>query len=236
MSSVFSTQLLRTVSWFKPLAFAVLIIAGSPHAIGDEAKCFVTLPASPFQKTPTPQQMEEAQRAKESRPAAQDPEGHWGKATEGFQLSVRFEQESFRAGEPVVAAVIIRNVSDRKVFYREYMISRKDSSAFQFDVLDERQHPVDRLDPKAPDDITDGPHATLLLNPGTQSRYQVKLGEKFNFSQPGKYTVRARCWVHNLDRDGYTQLQSDQAPMTILPAPTGQETQTARLTKKTKDK
>ena len=65
----------------------------------------------------TPEQIESAKHAKDCRPAEQDPEGHWGQPTEGFQLSIRLQKESFTNGEPVTACVILRNVSGRLFRY-----------------------------------------------------------------------------------------------------------------------
>ncbi len=239
-----SVSITKAFSWLKAaapgLGLAVLLMADPLFVAGDEAasqgsdssrqkvagaskstgsadvKFFITIAPSQFQKDPTPQQIEKAQQAKESRPAAQDPEGHWGGTTEGFQLSVRFEKDGFHPGEPIVAAVIIRNATDKKVFYRDFISMREDSPLCQFDVLDEKQQPVPRLDPKAPDDVQDGPHIPRLLSPGTQCRYEVNLAARFKLVQPGKYSIRARRWVHKLDHDGYSQLKSSQAAITIL--------------------
>lgn len=220
-----SLSIIKTCSRLKlavlGLGLAVLITAKSLSAAGEEAgsagtKFFVTVPPSQFQEGPTPEQIKKSQGAKESRPAAQDPEGHWGEVCEGFQLSVRFEKESFHLGEPIVATVLIRNATVKKVFYRDFVSMREDSALCQFDVLDAQQQPVPRLDPRAPDDVQDGPHIPRLLHPGTQCRYEVNLAARFKLGQPGKYSVRARRWVHKLEGDGYSQLKSSPAVITIL--------------------
>src|SRR5690242_4912056 len=110
-------------------ALAVLIMAAD-SAIADggtprnaESKPFVTLTPSDLLKgppDPTPKQIETAQKTKESRPATEDLEGHWGDLTEGFLLSVRFEKDSAQAGEPVVATIIIRNAAEKNVYYRDF--------------------------------------------------------------------------------------------------------------------
>ncbi|EEF60841.1 hypothetical protein [Pedosphaera parvula] len=41
---------------------------------------------------------------------------------------------------------------------------------------------------------------------------------QFKLDQPGKYTIRARRWVHHLQGDGYAQLQSGTTTITILKA------------------
>ena len=60
----------------------------------------------------TPEQIARAQQAKDSRPADQDPEGNWGPVTEGFQLSIRFQKNTFTNEEPITAGVIMRNLTD----------------------------------------------------------------------------------------------------------------------------
>ncbi len=222
MSSISITKVLFRL---KPaslgLGVVMLLMAHSHSAAGDEAagaatKFFVTVTPSQFEQGPTPQQIEKARRAKDSRPAAEDPEGCWGGTSEGFRLSVRFEKESYRVGEPITVAVLIRNVADKKVFYRDFVGMKEDSPLCQFDVLDGQQQLVARLDPRAPNDVQDGPHIPRLLNPGTQCRYEVNLTAKFKLVQPGKYSIRARRWVHKLEHDGYSQLKSAQAAITIL--------------------
>ena len=229
-----------------------MMLVANPAALADEAtrrdtgsapasaapKFFATLTPPQLQTGPgdaTPEQIESAQNAKESRPATQDPEGHWGETQEGFQLSVRFEKENFRAGEPIVATVLIRNATNKNVYYRDFVGLREDSPVCQFDVLDEQQKPVLRLTANAPDDITDGPHITRALKPGTQCRYDVKLDARFNLNQPGTFSIRARRWVHKLQGDGYVQLKSEPAPITILrPELTAKKSDTAATSISTK--
>ena len=67
--------------------------------------------------TPTAEQIEQAKRAKDSRPTEDDPEGNWGQISEGFQLSIRFSKDTFTNGEPVIASILLRNVSDRPITY-----------------------------------------------------------------------------------------------------------------------
>ena len=72
------------------------------------------------------------------------------------------------------------------------------------------------MDKNAPPDITDGPHASRELNPGTQRRYEVRLEQKFKLDAPGNYSVRARRWVHNQNRDGYSELKSGVATIRVV--------------------
>src|SRR5438876_187923 len=61
--------------------------------------------------------IERAEHEKESQPAYQDSEDNWGIATNGFQLSLRFEKSVFTNSEPVVAITFIRNVTNVEETY-----------------------------------------------------------------------------------------------------------------------
>src|ERR1035437_5486511 len=65
----------------------------------------------------TAEQIEQARKAKYSRPANDDPEGNWGAVSEGFQLSIRFPKESFTNGEAIVASILLRNVTNTPLTY-----------------------------------------------------------------------------------------------------------------------
>src|SRR5437588_386756 len=75
-------------------------------------------PAGKYSRVPpTAEELKAAEGAKEARPADQDMEGNWGRATEGFRLSVRLSKSVFTNGEPVVATVFLRNVTDGPLIY-----------------------------------------------------------------------------------------------------------------------
>ena len=61
--------------------------------------------------------IKDAAKLPESHPAEQDPEGHWGEATNGLQISLRFEKQTFTNGEPVNAVMFMRNVTNQPVAY-----------------------------------------------------------------------------------------------------------------------
>lgn len=199
---------------------------GLNTATNPGAKFFVTFTRADMSKGPptaTPQQIEASRNAPESRPADADPEGHWGDIAGGFQLSARFEKQTFRLGEPVVATVIIRNVAEQIGHYRDWVGLHEDAGVCQFEILDEQKKIVTRTDPRAPADITDGPHIPRALKPGSQCRYEVKLSEKFKLDRPGTYIVRAHRWVHKLQGDGYVEIKSAPATITITKAAEAQK-------------
>src|SRR6516165_5223792 len=67
--------------------------------------------------TPTAEQIDRAKHANESHPAKDDPDGKWGQIKDGFLLSVRMAKSTFTNGEPVLAIIILRNVSNNPLTY-----------------------------------------------------------------------------------------------------------------------
>ena len=117
----------------------------------------------------------------DSRPAEQYPEGNWGEPVGGLQLSIRFAKPVFTNGEPVVAIVLLRNVSGG---YVEWPHRYLENLAFSVTGPDGKDQP--------------SPERELrILGPGyyrfernSQGRFEIRLDAKFNFQQPGSYTVR----------------------------------------------
>jgi hypothetical protein len=127
--------------------------------------------------------IKEAKASKESRPADQDVEGHWGQATNGFQLSLRFEKGIFSNGEPVVAVTLMRNITNQpqNYFRPVYIVATKDGK------------PLKRKDNKDINviEITISPKTTLF--PQTQKREIERLDQIYDLAQSGEYLFRAEC-------------------------------------------
>jgi hypothetical protein len=66
-----------------------------------------------------PQRVEVAKKARESLPASEYPEGNWGTPQNGFQLSMRLNQHTFTNGEPIVATILLRNVTNLVLTFPE---------------------------------------------------------------------------------------------------------------------
>src|SRR5208282_4622230 len=64
-----------------------------------------------------PKLVQAAKMTKESLPAEVFPEGHWGTVQDGFQLSLRFNKQTYTNGEPIIAALLLRNVTNRILRY-----------------------------------------------------------------------------------------------------------------------
>lgn len=171
----------------------------------------------------SPEQIEKAKHATESRPAEQDPEGHWGPATEGFQLSIRLQKESFTNGEPVTACIILRNVSGRLLRYFNASINDPMSKV----VLMRGQERVPGKDePKpgaTPREILKAAHRGSMSSfqspPGTQRKFLVELDKMFDLSTNGEYVVQAMRTIPSLDTKSEEKVASGKATFRITGPP-----------------
>jgi len=140
-------------------------------------------------------QIENAKNALDSRPAENDPEGHWGNVTEGFQLSIRLPKSSFTNGEIISAVVTLRNVSDKILWYpvsygpdKETEIELVQSPSFSPQTnAPQAANFLERV--KAVHAGSTGYWASTV---GTQRKFEVVLNEVIDLSTNGEYIVQAR--------------------------------------------
>lgn len=59
--------------------------------------------------------VEAAKAMRECLPAEDFPEGNWGKVQAGMQMSLRFDKQVYKDGEPIVAILLLRNVTNQPV-------------------------------------------------------------------------------------------------------------------------
>jgi hypothetical protein len=136
--------------------------------------------------------IEEAQKSQESRPAERDPEGHWGAATNGFQLSLRFEKADYTNGEPVTGIILLRNVSDKPLKYTRAAVIGHPSPIAVSVWKDGKKANL-----KTDDGMFIVPSAIgVTVHPRTQHRYQLRLERFYDLSQSGTYSVQAEFDVH----------------------------------------
>jgi len=130
--------------------------------------------------------IEEAKRSTESRPADEDPEGHWGPVTNGLQLSIRFEKTKYVTGEPITAILLIRNVSDKQESYPRAFIGKQPSPIEVTVLKGDKQ-----LELKDKNGLLVVSATEVSLHPQSQHKYEVKLDHFFDLSQVGEYDVQA---------------------------------------------
>ncbi|HTL55712.1 MAG TPA: hypothetical protein VL361_08530 [Candidatus Limnocylindrales bacterium] len=157
---------------------------------------------TPYHARPNPfpfsqEQIQKAQREQESRPADTDPDGNWGSVVEGFQLSLRFEKETYTNGEPLNAWVLLRNVSDRPLIYpfegspdeRELtfvLFSGKDRVYGKFD-----QRPGASLEERLRM-IRTGHGWTRVSPVGSQHKSCVDVSQTYGLLNVGEYVMHAK--------------------------------------------
>ena len=179
------------VSILMFLAFGIIqVIAGVPSTNSIPPNLFLTDNGSLFwykhstgERVVHIKDIETATNSPESRPADQDPEGHWGRATNGFQISLRFEKELFTNSESIVAITLMRNITSQPQNYFRpiQIVATKDGK------------PLERKDKKEIDviEITMPPETTVF--PQTQQKNYVRLDQIYDLTQSGEYAFQAVC-------------------------------------------
>ena len=156
----------------------------------------------------TPENLEAARTSIECQPAENDLAGNWGAVTEGYQLSLRVNKESFYTNEPVLVTIIFRNASTNFLPYAE-----PSGSDLDFSILVADQN--GRQLPDAADvDRTTG-HSVRFI-PGTQHKFQLDLRKRFEFSKPGVYSVTVRRKIPQQNGVGWTEVNSKPAKIMVL--------------------
>jgi hypothetical protein len=170
----------------------------------------------------SPARVAKARFARDARPAAEDPEGNWGQACQGFQMGLRFEETSFEAGERILATLVMRNVShgDRLCFWSTDQLQHLEAT-----VIDSQNRSIPRKDLLQTDN-TQKPRTfqerlqTLaqrqrgfILDSGFQRKEIRDLIEMFDL-RPGSYTVSAKRSF--CSRQGTNYIHSATAAFRIL--------------------
>ena len=179
------------------------------------------IPASPKPTAP-------ATASRDSRPATDDPEGNWGSVTEGFQLSIRFGKDTFTNGEPVIASIILRNVSTNKLWYPvAYGVDRQTTLVLKRDqnVVPRRGEPKLGTSLEARlEAVQAGAEGLCPSWVGTQRRFYLGLNGRFELS-PGTYSVEVRRRVTNLNRTAMVEAASGRASFRVVAQPKALSTQ-----------
>jgi hypothetical protein len=166
---------MRYVEPFFLLIFTVVSVAAASN---DTARNFFI---TTFSDGRHPDDIEASRNSTDSRSADDDLEGNWGTASEGFQLSIRFEKQVFVVGEPIAATILLRNVSVEDLHYHDLLGLGRD---FKLLVVNQQR--------KALADLADhsrGKSRWHTLFKGTQHKVQVRLDSRFDMSAAGEYVV-----------------------------------------------
>lgn len=132
---------------------------------------------------------EEAKRLKESRPAKDDPEGHWGSAAGGYQLSLRFPKSNYAVDEPVIATVLVRNVTNSVLPYLETFL-RQRPGPMDVTAAHNGSNLASKLEGGS-GTVSITSTRQLKLFPQTQFKFDVNLGQIYSLTNAGEYIFQA---------------------------------------------
>jgi hypothetical protein len=156
--------------------------------------------------------------AKDSRPAEADPEGNWGAAVEGFQLSIRLDKATYTNGEPIAARVILRNVSGGDLKYRiTYGLERD----FVYSVKRGEEELLSREQAAATNFLgklrmVKAGSSGIYTSPAwTQRACSNILSDSFELNARGDYTVIARREIPTQDAKALREVVSGTAHFRI---------------------
>lgn len=133
-----------------------------------------------------PWQFEDLRTNREYLPAGDFAEGNWGEAVLGCQLSLRFTKPVYTNGEPVMALLLVRNVTNQVVDLRTLLHPM--GGPVRFHVLSETGS---MLNEREFTPVYFGPSRSgRPILPGTQWKFRENLNEGYTLP-PGTYTVQA---------------------------------------------
>jgi hypothetical protein len=141
-----------------------------------------------------PQKIEAARTNRECLPAADFLEGNWGQALGGYQLSLRFEKQIFTNGEPVLAILLLRNVTNTIVNYAALPVGYSDGPiGFEVRDSDGRNFPQHRY----PLPLLMGHEFIKDVVPFAQVKFLERLDKRFDLTND-VYFVQANVRVGDL--------------------------------------
>jgi hypothetical protein len=146
--------------------------------------------------------------SEESKPERKDPQGNWGPIAEGFRLSLRFASGEYKKSLPIVATILVRNVSLRDLEFDRLMTDWD----FQFAVHDSQGRSIPEAHPTEPGFLG---HKTFPVYPRTQRLYEIRLDSHFDFD-PGDYSISVRTHVPKLEGLGTSEIVSETARFKIV--------------------
>ena len=213
----------RTPGWAPPVKLnnpltailllvilATLVSCSGPRATSSRVSPGVDvvkgeLPQVRYYITITPEQVKAAQFAQDCLPAENDPSGNWGAQWEGLQLSIRLRKEVFTNGEPILAAVTLRNGGDRVRYFNIFIPREEMDTKILLTRDGQRILGVD--DPKPGESfqqrlhrIRQGSSHNEPLLPGTQRQFFRELSKMFDLTAAGSYSARAERPVVAIDK------------------------------------
>src|SRR5882724_9624279 len=139
------------------------------------------------------QKLEAAKTMRECFPAKDFPEGNWGEVKHGYQLSLRFNQPVYTNGDPIMATLLLRNVTNKVVEYASLPVGW-DDGPIGFEVTGRNGQNI----PQHPYTIgfVQG-QSTEGVSPQTQVKFLERLDKRFDLTKD-TYSVQANVRVGDL--------------------------------------
>jgi hypothetical protein len=141
-----------------------------------------------------PKAVEASKTNQECLPAKDFPEGNWGEAQGGFQLSLRIEKRVFKNGEPILAVLLLRNVTNTSVLYAALPAGYSDGP-IGFVVVDSHGRDFPQHQYSLP--VLMGHEFTKGVVPLAQVKFLERLDKRFDLTND-VYFVQAEIRVGDL--------------------------------------
>ena len=148
----------------------------------------------------------------EQLPAGIDAAWNWGFPNQDFQLSIRFSKEAFLQGEPIVASILLRNLSPTS---RVDVVGLPEK--LEFNITSDKAPSVQRIDAfkLGAQPRTQGSRR-WVLEPNSQRKYKVVLNELFDLSAPGTYRISTLRQVPQVPGQDFGEVTSGTASIQVL--------------------
>ena len=134
--------------------------------------------------------------------------GNWGPVAYGIRLSLRFDKQTYTEGEPIIATILIRNVTNRYAFES----TTDPTPYFITNALDHTE--VKPLGPF----VGNGFESTRSgsIAPGMQHRIQERFGQGYHLTN-GTYTVVVKFSASQTEQyDPSQEIASAPATFTVV--------------------
>ena len=128
-----------------------------------------------------------AEKLSESRPAENDPEGNWGTSTNGLQLSLRLSKQIFTNGEPIIAIMLLRNITNVPVKFSRLYMARRPSPINLLVFNRQEQLPLKGDD----GEIIVLSDTEIIIYPQTQRKFSTKVNDFYDLFPGGKFFIQA---------------------------------------------
>lgn len=133
------------------------------------------------------QLLSEAKKTRESLPAKDFPEGNWGEAVNGLQLSLRFTSKTYTNCEHIDAILLVRNITNRYVQYVAFPDGSGNTNGPVAFVVTTTSGKI--ISSKQQPPVLLGGH-DYLIPPHTQRKYVETLNNRYHLAN-GTYFIRA---------------------------------------------